>query len=214
MAAKATPKSKGRKKTDSRPTTDRLVDAVLDLAATHRWRDIGLRTIADHAGVPMGEALLTHPSKLHILKALADRVDAAVLQSLADDPPDGTAKDRLFDLLMRRFDALDGRQEALRAIAADLPRDPMAMSCLGARFLKSMAITLQAADISADGCAGVLRAKGLGAVQMATFRAWLDDSDPGLSATMAALDKNLRRAETFASALNFTSSQSTSDNEA
>ncbi len=214
MAAKATPKSKNRKKVDPRPISDRMIDAALDLAETHRWRDISFPMIAGAENVPIGEALLTLPSKMHVLRALADRVDTIVLQSLADDPLDGTAKDRLFDVLMRRFDALGGRQEAMRSIAADLPRDPLAVSCLGARFLKSMSISLQAADLSRDGCVGALQAKGLAAVQLGTFRAWLDDTDPGLSATMAALDKNLRRAESFASALNLTSTRREPDLEA
>ncbi len=204
MAAKAAGKPKrSRKKADDRPVGDRLVDAALTLAETRRWRDIGLHEIAAAAEVDIGVAIRTLPSRLHILQALADRVDTAVFDGLAEDPLDGTIKDNLFDLLMRRFDALEGRQSAMKAIAADLPADPLAGACLGARFLKSMAMTLEAAGVSAAGCTGMIRTKGLGAVQLNAFRAWVDDEDPGLSATMAALDKGLRQADRFAGALSF-----------
>lgn len=190
--------SKSRKPTDTRTVPDKLVDAALDLAATHRWRDISLPQIAAAAGVPIGAALATHPSRLHILRALSERVDADVLGSLEKDPLDGDTKDQLFDLLMRRFDALDGRQEAMRSIATGLSRDPLTAACLGSRFLKSMALTLQAAGIDAEGCQGMIKAKVLGAIQLAAFRTWLKDTEPGLAQTMSTLDKGLRRAEQLA----------------
>lgn len=189
---------KARKPTDTRSVPDRLVDAALDLAASHRWRDISVPQIAAAAGVPIGAALATLPSRLHILRALSERIDGHVLGSLEKDPLDGSTKDKLFDLLMRRFDALEGRQDAMQSIAASLGRDPLTAACLGSRFLKSMALTLQAAGIDAEGCQGMIKAKVLGAIQLAAFRTWLKDSEPGLAQTMATIDKGLRRAEQLA----------------
>ena len=54
---------------------------------------------------------------------------------------------------------------------------------------------LRAADVSAEGLEGQLRATGLGAVYGSVFRTWLKDDDPGLARTMAALDRRLRRGE-------------------
>ncbi|MEE3092498.1 MAG: TetR family transcriptional regulator, partial [Pseudomonadota bacterium] len=48
---------------------------------------------------------------------------------------------------------------------------------------------------------GLLRAKGLLAVWLITERVWLGDDSPDLGPTMAALDRNLRRAEKFATQL-------------
>ena len=42
---------------------------------------------------------------------------------------------------------------------------------------------------------GVFRAQGLALVWARVMRVWLDDDDPGLARTMAALDKRLREAE-------------------
>jgi len=40
-----------------------------------------------------------------------------------------------------------------------------------------------------------LRSKGLLAIWLATLKVWLEDDSPDLAPTMAALDRNLRRAE-------------------
>jgi len=188
---------KPSKSKDTRTTSDRLVDAALELAATQRWRDLSLAKIAAHAGVPIGEALLNHSSRLHILYAIADRIDVTVMLSLEDDPLDGTTKDMLFDILMRRFDVMAEHQAAMASISSGLRRDPLSAACLGKRFLKSMALSLQAAGVSTEGCSGALKTKVLGAIHLNAFKTWLKDEDQGLSQTMSTLDKDLSRAESF-----------------
>ena len=99
---------------------------------------------------------------------------------------------------MRRFDALQGHQAAMASITSDMARDPMTAACLGGRFLKSMAMTLQAAGASSEGCVGHVRAKALGLVQLNATRTWLKDDGEGMELTMSALDKGLSRAEQLA----------------
>ena len=54
---------------------------------------------------------------------------------------------------------------------------------------------LEAADVDTSGAGGAVRTLGLASVYASVFRVWLDDSDPGLARTMAALDRRLRRGE-------------------
>jgi len=189
---------KSTKAKDTRSTSDRMIDAALDLAATERWRDISLAKIAAHAGVPIGDALLNHSSKLDILTGISDRIDVTVMLSLEDDPLDGTTKDMLFDVLMRRFDVMADHRAAMASIFAGLRRDPISAACLGKRFLKSMSLSLEAAGVSTSGCGGAIKAKVLGAIHLNAFKTWLKDEDQGLSQTMSTLDKDLSRAENFA----------------
>jgi len=199
MAAtkKSTSKKGTSKSKDTRSTSERMIDAALDLAATERWRDISLAKIAAHAGVPIGDALLNHSSKLDILIAISDRIDVTVMLSLEDDPLDGTTKDKLFDVLMRRFDVMADHRSAMASITSDLRSDPISAACLGKRFLKSMSLSLEAAGVSTAGCSGVIKTKVLGAIHLNAFKTWLKDEDEGLSRTMSTLDKDLGRAENF-----------------
>jgi hypothetical protein len=56
---------------------------------------------------------------------------------------------------------------------------------------------LDRAGLETGGFRGAARVMGLGAILMRTLPQWLDD-EPGLAKTMAALDRGLRRAETWA----------------
>ena len=194
-AASGKSKSAASGKTDKRSTRDRLIDAALDLAAETPWQRLSLAEIARHAGVSTGDALMILPGRMPILCALMDRIDADVFGSFADDPLDGTTRDQLFDILMRRFDALAPHKTGMASIARALRTDPLSAACLGRRFLKSMTLSLRAAGVRAEGLKGAVMAKALAAIQLNAFRVWLGDEDPGLASTMKALDKGLMQAE-------------------
>jgi AcrR family transcriptional regulator len=174
---------------------DRLVDAALRLAAGQGWRATSLAAIAAEAGLPLDQAYAACPSKHAILAAFLRRIDRA---ALAGPAPESAAagRDRLFDILMRRFDALQPHRAALRAILRDSIGDPSAL--LGApALLRSMAWMLAAAGISTAGWSGVLRPQALAVLYLWVLRDFLSDESADLAKTMAALDRGLRRAQSF-----------------
>lgn len=173
---------------------NRLLDAALGLAARQGWRALTLNAIAKEAGVPLSRVHGVFPSKWAILDAFADRVDEAVLARPA--PAAGEpARDRLFDVLMRRFDAMQPHKAAVVAMAHDLGREPLAVFCAWPRLIKSMAWMLEAAGLDSSGLAGLVRTKGLAVLYLAALRAWLSDDSADLARTMAVLDRGLRQAE-------------------
>lgn len=186
---------------DQRTTSlERLVDAALGLAAARPWAQISLNEIAKAAGLSLAELHEAAPTKSHVVRAFLKRIDAAVLAGPAPEFSE-PVRDRLFDVLMRRFDALKPHKDAVASIVEGFSRDPVAALCGWPGLLRSMSWMLEAAGLDASGLRGALRAKGLALVWLAALRTFLTDSSEDLSATMAALDKALKRAEPFGRAL-------------
>ena len=179
----------------------RVIDAAFDLALEHGWRDLSLAEIAGAAGLPLSEVYPLFPSKQAILDGFAREVDAAMLAEEGEGL-DTPARDRLFDMVMRRFDALQPYKEALGVIPKDQLRDPLAACCGLGRLARSMAATLEAAGFSTTGCRGALRIKGLSAIYLSTVRVWLRDDSEDMAATMAHLDKQLSRVDSLIGRLN------------
>ncbi len=170
-------------------TKDRLVDAALSLAERQGWRRTGLAEIAAEAGLTLVEAYAACPSKPALLAEFHRRVDRAALAEGGD--PGEPSRDRLFDLLMRRFDALAPHRGALRAILRDSVGDPAALLAAPA-LLCSMGWMLEAAGLSAAGWQGRMRTHVLAGVYLSLFRTFLEDDSGDLARTMAALDRRLR----------------------
>ena len=194
MAKKArNPKRKaGRKKA----APERIVEAALTLAARSGWRRVRLADIAAETGLTLAELRTHFPTKRAIISGFLQQTDEKVL---ASGPAEGTsARDRLFEVLMRRFDALAPYRNAVGAIVGAHLCDPAQSLCQLPRLLCSMAWMLEAAGLSSAGIGGALRSKGLAVVYLAALRVWLTDDSNDLAKTMAALDRGLRQAETLA----------------
>ena len=172
-----------------------IVDSALKLAADQGWRDTSLGDIAEAAKLPLGAVLSVYSSKTAVVAAYSRRIDDEVLKSddpdLIGEPP----RDRLFDVMMRRFDALSPHRDAVRSIVSASLRDPVSAFCGAFILRRSMMIMLEAARIGASGLPGVVRIKGLAAIYLTVLRVWLNDDSEDMSETMSALDKALRRAE-------------------
>jgi len=190
----------GPRQGTGRERRERILEAALKLAAERGWRRTGLADIARQAGVGLDQLCATFPSKAAIVGGLIRRTD---VRALALGPAEGSsARDRLFDMLMRRFDALAADRAGIAAILGDLCRDPATALCHAPRLMVSMAWMLEAAGLTASGPIGLLRVKGLAAVYLWALRAWLADDSRDLAKTMAALDRGLRQAEALAALLN------------
>lgn len=184
--------------------TERILAGAMEVAQRTGWRRAALADIADAAGVTLGELHAHFRDKAAILRGIADFADKKVLEGAESPDPESSPRDRLFDVLMRRFDALRPFRGGLAAIA----RDGGGVGALDAicgvqRILRSLAWMLEAAGIGSGGWSGALRVKGLAVVYASTFGTWLRDDTEDMAKTMAALDRNLGRAERFANSFVF-----------
>ena len=175
--------------------SDQIIDAALARIAQDGWRRLSLATVAAEAGLPILRVYRNFGSKQAILCGFLRRVDETVL---AEPPPaedDERPRDRLFDLLMRQFDALRPYKPALAVLRRELPGDPAAALCLAVSLLRSMRWMLETADIVTGGVRGAVAVRLTGAAYVAAMRVWQHDDAPDLGQTMAALDGRLRRIE-------------------
>jgi hypothetical protein len=106
---------------------------------------------------------------------------------MAEEPP----RERLFDVLMRRIEALGPHREAVRSLIRSAQRNPGLALTLNAIATRSQSWMLTAADIDASGPRGMIRAQGLACLFAQVLRTWVDDDDPGMARTMASLDRAL-----------------------
>jgi AcrR family transcriptional regulator len=174
---------------------DDIVEALMRLAATRNWDRIEVTDIAQAAGVSLADFRDAFPSKGAVLGAFSRMIDRRVLDGTTSDLAGEPARERVFDVFMRRFDALEPYKPALRRIAPALRGDPGAMAALNQVALNSQRFMLAAAGIATEGSLSALKLQGSVLVFGRTMQTWLDDDDPALARTMARLDRELKRGE-------------------
>jgi AcrR family transcriptional regulator len=184
-----------------RDTKGRIVDALMALAAERDFDAISIAEIAAKAGVTLADFREAFPSKGAVLAAFSRDIDLMVLRGTSDDLREQPAKDRLFDVLMRRLDALGPHKAALDNIMRWARRDPLAMAALNGVALNSMRFMLEAADLSSEDGAAALKLQGLVFAWLRVLGVWQRDEESGLGRTMAALDREIGRGAMLAARL-------------
>lgn len=173
----------------------RIVDALMRLAAETRFEQIAIRDIAREAGVTLAEFRDAFPSKGAVLGGLSKRLDHAVLSHTPESAAEEGARERLFEVLMRRLDAMAPFRAGLREVVAWLKRDPAAALAMNQVAMNSMRFMLEAAGVDSEGAAGAIKLQGLVFAWMRVIDVWLDDDSADLAKTMAELDRVLTRGE-------------------
>jgi AcrR family transcriptional regulator len=191
--AKAASTSSTKPSTPSGSERERIIAAFMALLAEKSFEQIDLAEIAARAGVTLGAMRAEFPSTLAIYAAHVKAIDRAVLDGgegdMADEPP----RERLFDVLMRRIEALAPHKEALRSLLRSASRNPGLALALNAMAVRSQQWMLTAADIHASGPRGMLRAQGLALLWARVLRTFVHDDEEGHAPTMAELDRALGR---------------------
>lgn len=169
-----------------------LIGAAFAQAAELGWRHVSVAGAARAAGLPLPRARARFPSRGALLLRLGRIADQAALTEMSGE---GSIRDRLFDLIMRRIDVLQAHRAGVLALMRALPCEPPTAALLACATRRSLRWLAQAAGVEVGGLRGALILRGLVAVWLWTLRAWERDESADLSATMAALDTALGHAE-------------------
>ena len=182
---------------DSTPSPDLLI-AAFDLIAEEGWSRLSLVAAARRAGVEPGAAYRELRSKGALLGALSRRLDEAMLEIEAAELTGLPPRDRVFELLMRRLEALVPFRPGLERLARDAGRDPCLLLATVCRLDRSLAWLQDAAGLRNSGVRARLARQALAAAYLQAMRVWRKDTAPDLGRTMVELDKQLRRVQAFA----------------
>jgi len=174
---------------------DRIVESLMRLAARRAFEDIAISDIAHDADVSLADFRDNFPSKGAVLSAFSRKIDRQVLEDFSGRYASEPAKERLYEVLLRRLEALEPYRNALESVSQWASTDPLAAAALNRETVNSMRFMLEAADIDSEGALGALKLQGLAIAWWRVLGVWFDDRDADLCRTKAALDRELSRSE-------------------
>src|SRR5499427_5627814 len=159
------------------PARDRIIAALMALVAERSIEEIGFADIAGRAGVSLADLRQEFGSKLAIVAAYVKDIDRKVLAGgdadLAEEPP----RERLFDVLMRRIEALAPHRAAIRSLMRSARRHVSLALAFNGLAVRSQQWMLTAANIDAAGPRGIVRAQGLALLFAGGLRTFVNDED-------------------------------------
>tara|TARA_R110000787_G_scaffold11002_6_gene36564 strand:+ start:7348 stop:7992 length:645 start_codon:yes stop_codon:yes gene_type:complete len=177
--------------------TDTIIEqgllAALDLAATRPWSELTLVEIATKAGLTLNDF-----HGIATRETLADAVDAHFDRAMSAESiaTDDLPRERLFDVIMLRFEAMEDHRAGLKSLLRYRETQPSILLRLPAARAASARWALASAGLDDDSGAPLsLKVLAIAFVIARTERAWRKETSGDFALTMAALDTSLRAAE-------------------
>lgn len=177
------------------PGAERILSAALVLFSEMPWDSVSMEMIAEASGANLTTVYKYYPTKLALVSSFMERINKRLLSGHDFDDRDEPQRERLIDVLMRRFELLNPNKGAVRSIIVNTVFDPYSTIRLIPSFTKAMAWSLEAAGLNASGFVGLMRIKMLSIIYLSTMRIWLKDESDDLSSTLSYLDQSIRRVE-------------------
>ena len=182
----------------SAATKPDLLDLAFQQIAEEGLAGFSRVALARGSGRRLGEVYEEFPRRSAVLAALGRRIDRAML---AIDPAelDGmSVRERLFELIMRRLEAMAPYRAGLRRLARESRREPGLLLQSLCNLDRLVGWLMEGAGIRRGGALALLAGPALIAVYVRAFNVWLTDDSPDLARTLAALDRDLDRLERLA----------------
>ena len=178
-----------------------LVLIALRLSEGLGWSHLTLRDISQEAGITLAALHEHFEDKTDILVALGRMIDRKVLENIGEMDESLSPRDRLFDVLMERYDVINEFRPGLLSILDSFKLDPKEALISLPYLCKSMSWMMETASLHTNGWRGAVQIAGLTAIYIKGLRAWKHDDSSDLAKVMASLDRDLGRAENLANML-------------
>ena len=175
-----------------------IVNHALTLAAEQGWAHVSLRDIVKEVDLTLAELHEHFEDKTDILVTLGRMIDRQVLDNIGEGEEGGSPRDRLFDVLMERFEVLNKYRDGVCAVLDSFLCDPKQAVISLPHMARSMNWMLEAAGMDTGGIKGAVKVAGLTGVYLKILHTWKEDESADLPKTMAALDKTLGRVDSVA----------------
>ena len=187
----------------SKKTKENLKDhiAIIAMALSGEigWAHVSMAEIAEKAGLTLAELYDVVDDRSDILTLVGRLIDRKVLENMEGALDNETpARDRLFDIMMERFDVLNEYRGGILTVLESFHYDPKQAVISCPHLCRSMSWMLEAAGLEVSGIKGAMKVAGLTALYIKTLRVWRSDESVDMAKVMAALDKDLGRVEGLA----------------
>lgn len=174
---------------------DKLLKIALADIIQHGWSGLNLCRVAEQADISPAELYQVFPSRSDVLQALIRKIDQTSLAQIETFSDEEKVQDRLFAIVMDRFDVMQEYKAVLQALWRDIWKDPLSFLCQAPHGFNSMRWILEASGIETASLLGSVRVKIFTGFYLSVVYTWLGDETPDLAETMAALDRGLKRLE-------------------
>ncbi|MFO1035257.1 MAG: hypothetical protein U1E45_00300 [Geminicoccaceae bacterium] len=173
-----------------------LLKLAFDIVGERGWSDFSFVELSRRAELPLTEIYAKFPNRAAVLETLGDRLDSAMLDLDMDELNEMSPRERVFELTMRRLDAMAPFKPGLAQIGR-CSRGYELMKPAARNVRRAVSRLLDAAEAPMPAAVAAGARPVLTLIYSRVFNVWLKDDTPDLARTLSELDRRLQQAESL-----------------
>ncbi len=167
------------------------------------WERFSFQKLSEKEKIPLNFLKSNYKCKYTVIEKFSQMIDRQVESNIsANDLEDSSVKDKLFELIMLRFDELESFKKALKNIFLSAKKNPLLISIISKNLLSSLDFYLEVSNSYQNSPTDIFKKNFLLLIYSLVFETWINDKTEDLSKTMSQLDKYLSVAEQTQSKIN------------
>lgn len=173
-----------------------IIHKSFELIEKIGWERFSFQKLSEKEKIPLNFLKTNYKCKYTVIEKFSQMIDRQVESNIrADDLMDSSIKDKLFELIMLRFDELESFKKALKNIFLSTKKNPLLISIISKNLLNSFDFYLEVSNSYQNSPTDIFKKNFLLLIYSLVFETWLNDNSEDLSKTMSQLDKYLSIAE-------------------
>ncbi len=170
-----------------------VLKKILLLLNETPWQQLTIPTLIAQLELDSEKIPSSLKSKEGLLKGLIRLIDEETLDLFGEGPKEVSLHDRLFDLVMCRFDAMAPYKKGLKSIWDELPTHPLFFLPALIQGFFSLNHLLEKIGFDQNPFCDKLYLGSFAVFYLSAIRVWHKDETPDQSQTMAYVDQGLKK---------------------
>lgn len=175
----------------------KIVETALEILTQTPWDALTMEELAAKLSITPIQLYAIFPTRCDLLKGIMQFIDDKMITLYQEGKEDLSLQEKLFDIIMCRFEVMEVYKSPLKNIIFTFWRDPISFPSGVFLGLHSMSLILEAVDVPVEGIKGKLNIKILSFFYLYTLKLWFEDETQDMAKTLTHVDKALKNIIDF-----------------
>ncbi|OJX09855.1 MAG: hypothetical protein BGO77_05425 [Caedibacter sp. 37-49] len=175
----------------------KTVETALEMLKDTSWDALTMEALAAKMSLTPIQLYTLFPTRCDLLKGIVQLLDEKMISLYQEGKESLSLHEKLFDIIMCRFEALESYKKALKNIFLTVWRDPISFPSGIFSGFHSMRLILETVGVPVEGIKGGLNIKILSFFYLYTLKIWFEDETQDMAKTLAQVDQGLKNIIDF-----------------
>lgn len=175
----------------------KIIETTLEALTHTAWDVLTMETLAEKVALTSVQLYHIFPTRCELLKGIVEFIDDKMMALYQEGQTDLSLQEKLFDMIMCRFEVMESYKKSLKNIIIVILRDPLSFPGGILAGLHSMTLILDAADVPVEGIKGKFNINVFSCFYLYVLKVWFEDESHDMAKTLAHVDKGLKNIISF-----------------